>query len=129
MHPAIQPAHRLYRRPSIVDSRGEQRMEVIPQALHLGHQGSALARGAGCAHVVIRMQCTGTDAPFEETPRLLQVVLDLLRVAVVDGVDEIQAQAPAIQVDVGNRPWRRMAGLAQHAVFPGSSDPAILDTV
>lgn len=129
MHPAIEPVHRVRGRPSLVDARGEQHMQVIPQTFHLAHQGSAPARGAGRAHVVIRMQCSGTHAPFEETLRLLQVVLDLERVAVVDGVDEIQAQAPAIQADVGNRPWRHMAALAQHAVLPGPPFPAILDTV
>jgi hypothetical protein len=36
---------------------------------------------------------------------LVQVVLDLHSVAVVDGVDEVQAQASAIQSDSIDRPW------------------------
>ena len=66
-------------------------MQVIAQGYDLAHQRRALVRGARRANAIIRTQRSGADAPLDEALRLLQVVLDLDGVAVVDGVDEVQA--------------------------------------
>ena len=94
-------------------------MQVIAQGYDLAHQRRALVCGARHANAIVRTQRFGADAPLDEALRLLQVVLDLDGVAVVDGVDEVQAQAPAIQSDVGNRPCRQL-GVTTQINFNGN---------
>jgi len=116
VQPSIEAAYRGRRRLYIVDPRGEERMQVIAQGHHLEHQCRAPVCGAWQAHMFVNMQRSGADTPVDEAFRVVQVVLDLHSVTVVNGVDEVQAQSPAIQSDGGDRPWKQMVVHGRHAV-------------
>ena len=117
VQPSVEAAYRGRRQRHIVYPRGEQRMQVIAQGHHLAHQCRALVCGARQAHAFVKTQSSSADTPVDEAFRVVQVVLDLHRVAVVDGVDEVQAQASAIQPDGGDRSWKQTMVYRWHAVL------------
>lgn len=120
MEPLIETLYGIGRRRHIIDPRCQQRMQVVAQCPCISHQRSALACMLRRGDALAGVQSTGAQTPFDETFRLTNIVFRLRGVAIVDRVDEIQTQSPAVQADSGDRTDWSMALLGQYAFVSGA---------